>query len=267
MPAEGEEMHHPQAASRDDAAQAASDILVRLRARAPRVHCITNAVAQSFTANVLLAAGCVPSMTLSVEEIGAFVSGAQALLVNLGTFEAERRQATAIALEAATTNKVPWVLDPVFVDRSKPRAAFARELIARRPAVVRLNHAEFAALADAVPSRDSTMSYARSNRVVIAVSGETDLITDGQQIASIASGHPLMSKVTAMGCAGSAVLAACLAVEPEALRAAIAGLAIIGVAGELAAERSSGPGSFAVAIIDALHGLDAETLNARAGIS
>ncbi|HEX2354515.1 MAG TPA: hydroxyethylthiazole kinase, partial [Xanthobacteraceae bacterium] len=69
------------------------------------------------------------------------------------------------------------------------------------------------------------------------------------------------------GCAGSAVLAACLAVEPEALRAAIAGLAIIGVAGELAAERSSGPGSFAVAIIDALHCLDAETLNARARIS
>jgi hydroxyethylthiazole kinase len=267
MPAEGQEMHHPQAASRDDAAQAAFDILVRLRARAPRVHCITNAVAQSFTANVLLAAGCVPSMTLSAEEIGSFVASAQALLVNLGTFDAERREATAIALEAATTNRVPWVLDPVFVDRSEARAAFARELIVRRPAVVRMNHAEFSALADAVPSRDSTMSYARSNRTVIAVSGETDLITDGQQNASIANGHPLMSKVTAMGCAGSAVLAACLAVEADALRAAIAGLAMIGVAGELAAERSSGPGSFAMAIIDALHGLDAATFIARARIS
>jgi hydroxyethylthiazole kinase len=267
MPAEGQEMHHPQAASRDDAAQAASDILVRLRARAPRVHCITNAVAQSFTANVLLAAGCVPSMTLSAEEIGSFVASAQALLVNLGTFDAERREATAITLQAATTNKVPWVLDPVFVDRSESRAAFARELIVRRPVVVRMNHGEFSALADAVPSRDSTMSYARSNRTVVAVSGETDLITDGQRIASIANGHPLMSKVTAMGCAGSAVLAACLAVEADALRAAIAGLAMIGVAGELAAERSSGPGSFAVAIIDALHCLDAATLIARARIS
>jgi hydroxyethylthiazole kinase len=267
MPAEGEEMRHPQAASRDDAAQATSDILVRLRARAPRVHCITNAVAQSFTANALLAAGCVPSMTLSAEEIASFVASAQALLVNLGTFDAERREATAIALQAATTNKVPWVLDPVFVDRSEPRAAFARELIARRPAVVRMNHAEFSALADAVPSRDSTLSYARSNRIVLAVSGETDLITDGQRIAGISNGHPLMSKVTAMGCAGSAVLAACLAVEADTFRAAIAGLAIIGVIGELAAERSSGPGSFAVAIIDALHGLDAATFIARERIS
>ena len=260
-------MHHPHAASRDDAAQAASDILVRLHARAPRVHCITNAVAQSFTANVLLAAGCVPSMTLSVEETGAFVSGAQALLVNLGTFDAERRQATAIGLEAATTNKVPWVLDPVFVDRSETRARYARELIDRRPAVVRLNHAEFAALAGTAPSRDSIMAFARSNGIVVAVSGEADLIADGHRIAGISNGHPLMSKVTAMGCAGSAVLAACLAVETDALRAAIAGLAIIGVAGELAAERSGGPGSFAVAIIDALHGLNAATLNARARIS
>ena len=68
-----------------------ADILARLRARAPRVHCITNSVAQAFTANVLLAAGAVPSMTLAAEEIGGFVASADALLVNLGTFDAERR--------------------------------------------------------------------------------------------------------------------------------------------------------------------------------
>ncbi|HSL80519.1 MAG TPA: hydroxyethylthiazole kinase, partial [Pseudolabrys sp.] len=53
-------MHHPQAASRNGVTQAAPDILARLRALSPRVHCITNAVAQNFTANMLLAAGCVP---------------------------------------------------------------------------------------------------------------------------------------------------------------------------------------------------------------
>ena len=65
----------------------AADILMRLRARGPRVHCITNAVAQTFTANTLLAAGAVPSMTLAADEIGAFVARADALLVNLGTFD------------------------------------------------------------------------------------------------------------------------------------------------------------------------------------
>src|SRR5690349_24608581 len=97
MPAEGPEMHHPQAASRRSVAQGAAEILARLRVRRPRVHCITNTVAQNFTANALLAAGCVPSMTVSVEEVGAFVSGAQGLLVNLGTFDNERRQAMGIA--------------------------------------------------------------------------------------------------------------------------------------------------------------------------
>ena len=260
-------MHHPQATSRNDAALAACDILARLRSRRLRVHCITNAVAQNFTANMLLAVGCTPSMTLSAEEIDSFVTSAQALLVNLGTFDAERREATAIAVEAATRNKLPWVLDPVFADRAKPRSTFARELIARRPAVVRLNHSEFAALSDSSLSHDSALSYASSNRIVVAVSGETDLITDGQRIAAVSNGDPLMAKITAVGCAGSALVAACLGVEADPFRAATAALAIIGVAGELAAEKSNGPGSFAVAIIDRLHCLDESTLSARARIS
>ena len=43
----------------------AADLLERVRRTAPRVHCITNAVAQHFTANVLLALGAVPSMTIA----------------------------------------------------------------------------------------------------------------------------------------------------------------------------------------------------------
>ncbi|MGB8040491.1 MAG: hydroxyethylthiazole kinase [Pseudolabrys sp.] len=260
-------MHHPTKALRDSVGQTVSDVLARLRHRRPRVHCITNTVAQNFTANVLLAAGCVPSMTLSPEEIGPFVSGAQALLVNLGTFDAERREATTIAVETAVSHKLPWVLDPVLVDRAPARAAFARELIGRRPTVVRLNHTEFAALAGNKPSSSEAVAYARANGIVVGLSGETDLVTDGEQIASITNGHPLMTKITAMGCAGSAVVAACLTVESDAIRAAVAALAIVGIAGELAAEKSSGPGSFATAIIDALYSLDGPMVSARAKVN
>jgi hydroxyethylthiazole kinase len=76
-----------------------------------------------------------------------------------------------------------------------------------------------------------------------------------------------MAKVTAMGCAGSALLTASLAVEPDAFQAAVAALAVIGIAGELAAENSAGPGSFAVAIIDVLHNLDERALAARLKVS
>ena len=260
-------MHLPQAPSRNEPAQNAAAVLAQLRARTPRVHCITNNVAQNFTANALLAAGAVPSMTLSVEEIAAFVAGAQALLVNLGTFDPERREAAMIAVETAAQLRLPWVLDPVFVDRAPPRAAFARELVKRRPSVVRLNHAEFQSLSGSAPTRQAVTDYARASQTVLALSGEVDLVTDGDQIAAIANGHELMAKITAMGCAGSALVAACLAVEPDAFRAAVCALVITGVAGELAGKNAPGPGSFAVAILDRLHGLDAAMLAANARVS
>ena len=61
--------------------------------------------------------------------------------------------------------------------------------------------------------------------------------------------------------------AAALAVEPDAWRAASGALLMVGVAGELAAAKAEGPGSFAVAIIDALYNLDKPALIARAKVT
>src|SRR4051794_4243279 len=124
--------------SSKDIAAAAADVLERIRAKAPRVHCITNAVAQNFSANMLLAAGAIPSMTIAADEVGEFAARADALLVNLGTFDVERRAAAEIAIAAVARAGKPWLLDPVFIERSAPRAAFARGLLARRPSAVRL---------------------------------------------------------------------------------------------------------------------------------
>jgi hydroxyethylthiazole kinase len=156
------------------------------------------------------------------------------------------------------------VLDPVFVDRSRPRADFARALLGRGPTAVRLNRAELSALADGDASPEV---FARANKTVVGLSGETDIIADGARVAAVANGHRLMSRVTAMGCAASALTAACLAVEPDAFRAATCALVIVGVAGELAGEKAAGPGSFAIGIVDALYNLDAATLAARARVT
>jgi hydroxyethylthiazole kinase len=252
-------MHAPVA----DLADSAAAVLARLRDRAPLVHCITNTVAQNYTANALLAAGAVPSMTISPEEIESFVAAADALLVNLGTFDAERRSAVDAALGAAEAARTPWVLDPVFVDRSPGRAAFARTLVARGPAAVRLNHSEFAALFGGEASDDVAVRAAKTHGAVVALTGGIDFVTDGARRAALHNGHPLMGLVTAMGCAGSALVAAASAVEADAWLAAIAALAALGVAGEIAGATAAGPGSFAVAIIDALHDLDRATLRAR----
>jgi len=241
-----------------------ADLLTRLRERSPRVHCITNAVAQAFTANVLLAAGAIPSMTLSADEIGSFVARADALLVNLGTFDAERRDAAATALEVASEEGVPWVLDPVFIDRSEPRAAYAKSLVAQKPRAIRLNRAEFVALSGMEEEGEALARYALDTLAVIALTGTVDQITDGAQRAEIENGHPLMARVTAMGCAASALNGAFLAVESDPFLASAAALLCFGVAGGLAGEHATGPGSFATAILDALYALDRNTLIEKA---
>jgi len=256
-------MHAPQS----ELPRRTAAIVAELRARAPRVHCITNAVAQAFTANMLLAAGAVPSMTIASDEVAAFTASAGALLVNLGTFDSERRQAAETAIAAATEKKIPWVLDPVFIDRSPGRAEFAKRLVARKPTAMRLNAAEFRALTGQAPESDALMRFARETGIVVGRTGETDRVTDGVRFAAIENGDPLMGRVTAMGCAASALAAACLAVENDALVATAAALLAFGVAGEIAAASASGPGTFAAAMLDALHNLTSKDILARARVT
>ena len=249
-------------APQSDLPDIAADVLEHLRARRPRVHCVTNAVAQNITANVLLAAGALPSMTISPDEIAQFAARADALLVNLGTFDAERRAAADTAIAHANKAKIARVLDPVLIDRSPPRADYARRLIGLTPAAIRLNAAEFETLAGG----SSPEAYAAQNRVIVALTGEIDTVTDGARFFKIANGHPLMASVTAMGCAESALVAAALAVEPDRLKAVVAALLIFGIAGDIAGEKAHGPGTFAVHILDALFSLDRAKIRARAKV-
>jgi hydroxyethylthiazole kinase len=253
-------MHAPHS----DLPRIAADILARLRDRRPRVHCITNNVAQAFTANALLAAGAIPSMTIAAEEVGGFVASADALLVNLGTFDAERRDAVAAAIDVATETGIPWVLDPVFIDRSAPRADYARTLVAQRPRAIRLNGPEFTALAGTEPDEGALSRYALDTLAVIALTGTVDRIADGARRVAIENGHPLMARVTAMGCAASALTGAFLAVESDPFLATAATLLCFGVAGGLAGERATGPGSFPAALLDALYALDTKILIEKA---
>jgi hydroxyethylthiazole kinase len=162
---------------------------------------------------------------------------------------------------------MPWVLDPVFIERSPMRAQFARDLVGRGPAVVRLNLREFAALAGGDAATEAPARFAQAHKTIIALTGDRDVVTDGERSAAVANGDALMGLVTAMGCAGSALICAALAVERDAWLAAIAALVAFGVAGEVAAETARGPGSFASAIIDALHSLDRASLRARIKVS
>ncbi|MCC5977250.1 MAG: hydroxyethylthiazole kinase [Salinarimonas sp.] len=250
-----------------DLAARCAGLLKQIAAHPTRVHAITNAAAQVFTANLLLAAGAIPSLTHARDEAAAFAARADALVINLGTLDEERRHAIPLAMAAARDAGHRIVLDPVFVDRSPPRLAYARELLERRPAILRCNAAEFEALTGAPADPDTLRAEARRLACVIALTGAVDLITDGERLIEIHNGHPLMARVTAMGCAGTALIAAFASREDDALIAAASGLLALGIAGEIAGSRSAGPGSFQPAFLDALYGLDGETIATKARTS
>ena len=221
----------------------AADILERVRQRRPRVHCITNAVAQTFTANVLLAAGAVPSMTIAPKEVGgSSAAPTRCWSISARSTPSGRRRRSPPS--RWPTRRKPWVLDPVFIDRSAPRAAFAKRLLAKKPRALRLNERSSPRSA-AMPGHGRVHpSAARAHRD--RPDRRARFRVRRQRLATVANGDPLMAKVTAMGCAGSALVAACLAVETDAWRATAAGLIALGVAGEIAAARARGPGSFAM---------------------
>lgn len=235
------------------------DLLQRVRRKSPRVHAITNAVAQTFTANVLLTIGALPSMTIAREEVAGFASSADALLVNLGTLDEARRQAIPVAIEAAQAAGRPVSIDPVFVNRSPVRCAFARELLTCKPDLVRLNEAELTAL---FPERTEADALIASG-TVLAVTGAEDKVEGRGEDYRLQNGHPLLARVTATGCAGGAVLSAFRSVETDTALAAACGLSVFNIAGEMAAEQARGPGSLVPELLDALYRMTSRDIELR----
>jgi hydroxyethylthiazole kinase len=137
----------------------------------------------------------------------------------------------------------------------------------KEPRVVRANSAEFAALARADASPEVLDKFALDHITVAACTGPVDFITSGAKRMQIENGHPYMAQVTGIGCAESAIVAAMVAIEDDEFLGAVAGLLLVGIAGELAAERAQGPGTFAPALIDAIAGMDAEAVISRARLA
>jgi hydroxyethylthiazole kinase len=247
--------------------------LLDLRARRPLVQNITNYVAMTITANVLLALGASPAMVHAAEEVEDFVTVVDALAVNIGTLSPS--WVTAMHSAVARANKLgkPWVLDPVGCGATPYRTKVAVELAAMKPSVIRGNASEIMSLAgqsgkggkgvDSLASADDAITaaadLAKRTGAVVAVTGAIDYVTDGSSQVAIHGGHEWMPLSTALGCSLSAVTAAFAAVRPPR-EAAIAALAVFGVAGAAAAEKSSGPGNLPAEICNALHGMNHATL-------
>jgi hydroxyethylthiazole kinase len=263
-------------------AQKAAQSLQRLRERKPLVHNITNYVVMNYTANALLACGASPVMAHAAEEVEEMVSLAGALVLNIGTLSPPWIESMLKAGKRANALHVPVILDPVGAGATRLRTETAKLLIRELTLqAIRGNASEILSLAgekstsrtkgvDSVHTVDQVVetaaALAKELRATLAITGPVDLITDGARICRVMNGHEMMGQVTGTGCTATVMIGAFLAVNANPLEAAATGLAYFGLAGEKAAAKASGPGSFQIALLDALYAMTGEELRAGAKI-
>ncbi len=249
-----------------------ADGVDRIRREAPLVHNVTNLVAMTLSANVLIAAGASPILSAAPEEASDLAAISGALVVNIGTLTSEWISGAHAAVAGARRAGRPWVLDPVGVGATAFRREAARALIGLQPRIIRGNASEILALAEGSTGGkgvDSTAGAAAAARAaamlaaatgaVVAVTGPVDHVTDGSRTLEVANGHALLTRTTASGCALTALIGAWVAVLDDPLHAAAGALAAYGIAAEFAAEQAQGCGSFVPALLDALGALDGAT--------
>ncbi|HIW92145.1 MAG TPA: hydroxyethylthiazole kinase [Candidatus Corynebacterium avicola] len=249
-------------------AQAFDTAQAEFRQAPPLVQCLTNVVVPQITANVLLAAGASPAMVDTPEEAADFAAIASGVLINTGSPTAAQYSAMREAVRGATANGTPWVLDPVACGGPAARTDFARDIVSHRPAAVRGNASEIIALSgiaaggrgvdstdEVSAALDAARELANRTGAVVAVSGPRDLIVSADRVTWLRSGDPMMQLVIGTGCSLGSLCAVYLSTSLDPHDAVLAAHAHVGAAGSIAAEKSTGPGSFSVAWLDALHAL------------
>ena len=248
--------------------------LALVRAKSPLVHNITNYVAMNFSANALLAIGASPVMAHAVEEMDDMVGIASALVINIGTLDAEWVRGMLAAGRAAHRLGKPIVLDPVGAGATPYRTETAWEIIHEcHPTIIRGNASEIMALVNAdIKSKgvdssqssddavESACQLAKTTGAVVVISGATDYITDGTRTETITYGSPLMTLVTAMGCTASSMVGAFAGVNPDPFEASLHGMAVMGICGERAVAKMAAPGSLLTNFVDELYAITPEQL-------
>jgi len=247
--------------------------ITKIREKSPLVHNITNFVVMNTTANALLALGASPVMAHAIEEveemvgIAALVGGA--LVINIGTLSEKWIESMSLAMKAAKKNSVPVIFDPVGAGATKLRTEVCLKLLHEtNPSIIRGNASEIMALVNSNittkgvdsshssdSAADSAKALAQQYNCVTCVSGEKDIITDGKNIIFVNNGHVMMTKVTGLGCTASAICGAVAAVCNDTLKATAIAMTIMGICGEIAVEKSAGPGTLQLHFYDALYNL------------
>ena len=257
-------------------ADAIAHDLSLIKREAPLIHNITNFVVMQQTANALLALGASPVMAHAEEELQDIVAIARALVINIGTLDRHWLNSINLGLSLAKKKNIPVIVDPVGAGASELRTQSALALLKMKPAVIRGNGGEIMALAgaailskgvDSQYQSDAAFSAAvqlsQEYQCVVVVSGAQDLIVSGETCITVSNGTPMMTRVTGMGCSATALIGAFCSVNANYLAASAHAMAVMGIAGEMALELATGPGTLNLHFMDKLFSLEHNDIVSR----
>jgi hydroxyethylthiazole kinase len=254
------------------------ETLEKVREVNPLVHNITNVVVTNFTANGLLALGASPVMAYAAEEVADMAKIASSLILNIGTLNPQTVDSMIIAGKAANESNVPVIFDPVGAGATQYRTETAQRIMSDvEVSVIRGNAAEIANVigekweikgVDAGTAANGDIVHlaitaAQKWNCVVVITGKEDVVSDGNTTYSVSNGHPLMTKVTGMGCLLTSVIGAFAGVERDLIQASVAALSYYGIAAEKAASITAerGPGSFQIEFLNQLANVSSEDLD------
>lgn len=260
-----------------------SQLLEEVRSKRTLIHHITNYVTVNDCANVVLAIGANPVMADDPSEVEDMVSICNALVINIGTLN-ERTVASMIkAGKKANALNIPVVFDPVGVGATPFRFQSAKRLLEEvHFSIVRGNMAEIKVIAgleaeragvdsleEEVDGVNIAKTLAQTLKSVVAITGKVDIISDGSVCYEISNGDIALTRLTGTGCMSSSLVGSFVGASGQPLLSTIAGIATMGIAGEMAAKASHGLGSFKVALMDSIALLNPEQLrqNIKIGLS
>ncbi|MDD1690385.1 MAG: hydroxyethylthiazole kinase [Methanoregula sp.] len=260
--------------------QQIADLFSLVREKRPLVHHITNYVTVNDCANITLCAGGAPVMADAADEVVEMAAIASVLVLNIGTLNPVQVESMEMAGSMANERKIPVILDPVGVGATQYRTKTARRLLDKLDiAVLKGNAGEIGVLAGAeakVRGVDShglsgdpvtiAQEYAQAAGLTIAISGATDIITDGKHTLLVENGHPMMGSISGTGCMAASVTGVFSAESKDRVLASAAAFAAFGIAGERAAAAARGPGSFKTLLFDELAALTPDDLARAARI-
>lgn len=239
----------------------------------PMAGSITNTVTINFVANAQLAVGGSAAMVYLPDE-GEFLAAAGgATYINVGTLLPVYEDTLPRTAKALHEAGKPWVLDPVAIGIGELRTKLLKQFKEYKPSVIRGNASEVIALAglweldggsgnsnvrgvdstDTVTAaRNAAVALAKYTGGAVAVSGKTDLVTDGETVVYSKGGSHFMEKITGCGCSLGGVVAV-YATAASPFIAALTATNVYNLAGSRAEAKVNAPGSFYVQFIDELY--------------